>query len=266
MASGRKERRLVLSPTRIRSWLECSLQYRFTYVDRIARFYRRPGPADIFGAVMHRTLQGFHAAGGAGEIGEDALDGMLQSNWVSAGFGSPEEEARFRDAGQRILRDYHRAAASAASRVVLLEKQLRRDYGSFILAGRLDRLDEHADGSLEVIDYKSTLSEVTPEDVRGSLALGCYTLLVRHHFPGRPVRASIYALASGLRATAEFPEEELEGLEEDIQRVARQIDAAESYPPVFGPHCAKCPYSRICYRGGEVDWEERARQWEYGAD
>ncbi len=266
MASRKKERRLVLSPTRIRSWLECSLQYRFTYVDRVSRFYYRPSPYDTFGAVMHRTLQAFHSGGGAAAVGPEDLQRLLESNWVSAGFESAAQERQFRETGRQMLQGYHRTAGAGKSRVLFLEKQFRRDYGSFVLTGRVDRLDEHPDGMLEIIDYKSSSRDVTPDDVRDSLALGCYTLLVRHHFPERRVRATLYALISGSRATVEFLPEELAVLEEDIHRVARRIEAEESYPPSFGPHCRGCIYNRICYRGGEVDWEERARQWEYGPD
>ena len=264
MASRKKERRLILSPTRIQSWLQCALQYRFTYVDRIPRVYYRRDPCDTFGAVMHRTLHAFHSLGGAAAVSEDALADLLEAHWVSSGFRSAEQEARFREAGVEILRNYRRAAETQKSRVLLLEKQLRRDYGGFVLTGRLDRLDEHPDGSLEIIDYKSAAGQLTPADVRESLALGCYTLLVRHHFPGRPVRTSLLAPGSGSRATAEFTAEDLESLEEEIHRVARRIEAEESYAPSFGPHCAGCIYNRICYRGGGIDWEARLAQWEHG--
>jgi len=56
--------------------------------------------------------------------------------------------------------------------------------GPFKLSGRVDRIDRHADGALEIIDYKSGRHEVTAEDVRDSLAM---TILPVHP-PPQPSR------------------------------------------------------------------------------
>lgn len=264
---ARKARKLVLSPTKIVTWLECRLKYKFAYVDKLGRFYYKPNRDNTFGASMHRALQMFHDAGGAASVASEDLSGILQTSWISSGFQSRDEEEEFLQRGQQMFQSYYEALAPSAegpgaAHTLLTEKQLRFDYGSFVLMGRLDRLDEHADGSLEIIDYKSGRTEVEEADVHDSLAMACYCLLVGKRYPGRKVSASIIGLAGGCSATTSFSAEEMEVFEEDVKEIARQIDAAEEYPPNYSPICESCIFSPICYEGGPVDWRARRRAYE----
>lgn len=262
MAGRKKERKLVLSPTRIRAWLECPLQYKFTYIDRLSRFYYRANPFDAFGSTMHRTLQMFHEAGGPSTVSAESLLQTLESCWTGAGYDSAEDEQRHLEAAREIVCSYREQCQSSGAQVVMIEKQIRHHYAEFVLMGRLDRLDEHPDGTLEVIDYKSGLMEVTPEDVHDSLAMLCYSLLVSRRYPDRPVKATIVGLAGGCFATTRFSGDELDAFEDDARQVARQMLGREEFFPNYGPHCEGCIYSRKCYRGGPVIWEEARREFE----
>lgn len=256
-AAARKPRKLVLSPTRIRAWLECQLQYKFTYLDRLSRFYYKPNRFDTFGAVMHRTLQMFHEAGGPAAVPADQLAATLDSCWTSAGYSSQDEEQAQLQLGREVVEQYWAISAENPAATLLVEKQLRHSYDIYTLMGRLDRLDEHQDGTLEIVDYKSGLLEISPEEVHASLAMICYTLLVGKAYPDRPVIATIIGLAGGCSASTQFTQDELDVFEEDAHRVAEQVMDREQYAPTYGGHCASCIYTQICYGGGPIDWEAK---------
>lgn len=268
----RKPRKLILSPTKIRSWLECRLQYKFTYIGKLSRFYYKPNVGDTFGSTMHRVLEAFHSAGGAQSVGQEQLVEILQTQWVSTGYASVEEEQAHAELGQQIvLRCYEDAQAVyvaesesciPAPKMLFTEKQLRHDFGDFVLMGRLDRLDQHSDGMLEIIDYKSGRLSVDESEVHDSLPMAIYALLVTKHFPGVPVIASIEGLAGKCRASTSFTANELEALEWDVREVARQIVAVEEYLPTYGPVCEDCIYARLCYKKGPVDWERKLNEME----
>lgn len=261
MPRVRKPQILVLSPTRISSWLQCHLQYKFTYMDKLSRFFYRPNKSDTFGSVIHRTLETLHKMGGPQAVDVPELLVTLEQCWVSVGYQSTEEEDAMRQRGQQILSDYHQRESARQASPFLLEKQLRWDYGTFKIMGRLDRVDELPDGTLEIIDYKSGLLEVSQERVRGSIAMQCYSRLLTRHYPGRTIIATIAALAGGVSATVCFTDEDLELFDELAADVAAQITGAEEFLPNYGPHCEECIYKRKCYKDGEMDWEAKQNEF-----
>ncbi|HTE18037.1 MAG TPA: PD-(D/E)XK nuclease family protein, partial [Armatimonadota bacterium] len=119
----------------------------------------------------------------------------------------------------------------------------------FVLFGKIDRLDRRADGALEVVDYKSGRLSVTEDEVRDSLALRIYQLLVARQHPGTPVYTGILCLRSGKAASVLRLADELAEVEREVADVVRTLLADEVMAPTPGPQCRDCPYPRICPAG-----------------
>lgn len=248
----RKPSKPTLSPTKISTYLACPVMYKYTYIDRIGRFYYQPKAYHSFGASLHRTLEQFHERGGAETQSAEQLVGDLREMWTSAGYASTEDESLHLDSAAAMLASYHAAHQQVTAQTLFTEKMLKMDMGEFVLRGRIDRLDEHPDGRLEIVDYKSGRTSVTEEEVRDDLAMGIYALLTRHMCPDRPVSASIYCLRSGNKATINFASEDLVEVEDGIRAIAEEIlciDEDSVIEPVWLPYvCPQCDYLRICAR------------------
>jgi RecB family exonuclease len=240
-----KQKLPIYSPTKISAFVECPLKYKFLYVEKIGRFYYKPNPWNSFGGTLHRVLETLHRPG-AESLTVDELLVSYNEMWNGVGYSSEEEEARFRAEGERILRLYHANPASSDAKVVLTEKQVKWEMGDFVIAGRLDRLDEHPDGALEIIDYKSHLVSTTEEDVRNSIAMSMYQVIVAHLYPGRRVFASIHCLAGGIKISAELSTRERDEVEARTRTTASTIATAEEYPPKQSERCPKCDFHRLC--------------------
>lgn len=255
----RRPRKLALSPTRISTYLACPVMYKYSYVDRIGRFYYQPKAYHSFGASLHRTLEDFHKAGGAEAKSPEELIEQLHTVWTSAGYASAEEETARLEVASQMLEHYHAEYQVPGARTIFTEKQLKADMGEFDLIGRLDRLDEHPDGHMEVIDYKSGRLSVSQDEVSDDLAMGIYALLTHRAYPDKPVTASIYCLRSGEKATVEFTEEDFVEIEDGIRAIAEeilQIDADSVIEPVWLPNvCPECDYLRLCARRMRWDVE-----------
>src|SRR4051794_20300905 len=150
-----------------------------------------------FGGNLHRVLQSFHDRGGAEQVPLEELLTHLRERWSDAGFASAEDAAAHLAAGEALLERYHASAPEPGRSTLWTEKTVQHPYADFVLFGKVDRLDRRPDGSLDVIDYKSGRLTVCEEDVRSSLALGIYQLLVAREKPEVPVHASILCLRSG---------------------------------------------------------------------
>ena len=241
------KRKLSLSPTRIAAFLECPLKYKFLYIDKIGRLYYRPNPGITFGGTIHRVLQSFHQPSAE----ETPVEGLIEEyrrSWVSSGYSTEAEEREFKDAGEQILRSYHSVEPTREAKTISTEKTIKWDMGDFILSGRIDRLDEHADGALEIIDYKSGRHSSTEEEVRNSLAMSIYQLILKKLNPDRRVFASIHCLAGCMKASAELSDDDLLETEEGVRSAASAIMGAEEYIPMTWEGCTDCDFYRLCSR------------------
>ena len=203
-----------------------------------------------FGASLHRVLERFHDSGDTGvETTHQAL-AALDESWLDAGFSSAEEMADAYGEGKSIIERYveEHEVARAGVDTLFVEKLLRKDMGDFVLIGRLDRIDEHANGLLEVVDYKSGRTEVTPEDVASDVAMGCYQLLLREAYPERPVKATIVSLRSGEQASYSMSDEEISEFEFALGELGRKILSHDYFElePVQKRLCEECDFLELC--------------------
>lgn len=242
----------TLSPTKLTTFLACPVRYRWTFVDPRGKFYIRAKSCFSFGTSLHRVLERFHDSGDTGvETVHEAM-AALEESWIESGFSSPEEMAEAYAEGQAIVERHVEEAAkrSVSANTILVEHSMKLEFPNFTILGRLDRVDEHADGTLEVIDYKSGRSEVTEDDVATDLAMAIYQLMLATANPGRPVRATILALRTGSQASASLSREELESLRNDLETLGDAILAEDHRAriPVYKPLCSRCDFTALCRR------------------
>ncbi|MCX6340981.1 MAG: PD-(D/E)XK nuclease family protein, partial [Fimbriimonadales bacterium] len=166
-------RRPTLSPSKITTFLACPNKYLWTYVDSRGKWYLKAKSYYSFGSTLHKVLERFHDSGDAGvtTVG-DALQAYEES-WIDAGYSSQEEmQEAFGEGREIILATLSdERVAERKAKVLAVEKLLKYNMGDFDLVGRIDRIDEHEDGTLEIIDYKSGRSTITDSEVETDLAM-----------------------------------------------------------------------------------------------
>lgn len=239
----------------MRIFLTCPLKYKLIYVTKVGRYYYTPNIGDSFGASLHRAIADFHSSGGHDTQSPEQLAERLKNTWTSIGYTSSEQESEHLELGENMLHEYYKNSRSGAV-TILTEKQLREDMGEFILTGRLDRLDEHPDGALEIIDYKSGRASVTSEQIHDDLAMSIYQFLVKRKYPGRRSIATIHCLRTGHQASAELTNAELAELELMIRQVASDmlaITEETELQPCHIPACDCCDFIKICERRARVE-------------
>lgn len=237
-------RKLTLSPTKIQAYLRCPRFYWFIYH---RGYRRRPHGALSLGASVHRSLELIHTGPERPTI--EALLKHLQTTWTAVGYATVEEELEAFAAAQAMVRRYHEEAppVEEAPATLMLERMLRTDRGDYILTGRVDRVDEWPDGTLDIVDYKSGRSVVTEEQVRADIGLMAYETLVRALFPDRPVRVAIHALRPNLRVTVARTRDEASAAAGFLDDVARLILADIEFRGVAVEEtCVGCDFERFC--------------------
>jgi len=230
--------------------LACPAKYYWTYIDDRGKWYFRSRSAFSFGSSLHRVLQRFHDSGDVDVTSIEQATAALEEDWIDAGYSSQQEMHEALGEGKEIVTAYltHSAELAPGSSTIYLEHTLREELGAFVLLGRVDRVDEHPDGSLEIIDYKSGRLAVSSEDIRQSVPMGCYQLLLRARFPDRRVFSTIIALRTGDRASHEWTEVELEEFRADVVSLGEEIlnRDFEALTPLGKALCHDCEFQPLC--------------------
>lgn len=235
----------------------------WSFVDARGKWFLRAKSYYSFGISLHQVLQRFHDEGDVGVQTKEEVLAALEENWLSAGYSSPEEAAEALVEGRTIVSNYVEEFISRgpSARTLFVEKRFEEDMGAFTLIGRIDRVDEHEDDTLEIIDYKTNPSKkpeelktrIGEEDVLNDIAMNCYQLLLRSKFPERRIISTLVLLNENHRITVEPRIEDLELFRSDLIYLGKEIlnRDYESIRPVVKDICKSCDFVSLCQRDEE---------------
>lgn len=252
-----KPRKPSLSPTKITTYLACPLKYMWTYIDPRGKWFARAKSYYSFGSSLHATLQRFHDSGDVGVETKEQAIAALEESWLTAGYSSPEEAQEALAEGRELIAAYvdqHIERADEAE-TLFVEKHLRVDLGEFVLMGRVDRVDELTDGSIEIIDYKSGRLATGEQELLDDIAMNCYHLLLRDQFPDRRMVSTIVSVRTGSRTTVEPSIKQLQMFRDDLMKLGAEILNRdwESLRPAVKGICHTCDFLPLCRRDGEFE-------------
>ncbi|TMF85103.1 MAG: Dna2/Cas4 domain-containing protein [Chloroflexi bacterium] len=231
----------ALSYTQVDTYLRCPQMYQYRFVFRLPT---RPRPQMQFGRILHEALKD-----SLGSIERDRpltwemVNAAYVAAWARERFCAPEQAPSLQDLGRGYLR--RAFDAGDLSKPLLLEQPFSLRVDGLRLSGRIDRVDRHADGMYEVIDYK-TGSAKRATDLQRDLQLGVYALAAREVFRFDPLKLSYYYLETSERVTVDKPSERLE---EDRQTIVRVADGirAELFPAKPDRmKCSACDFRLLC--------------------
>jgi putative RecB family exonuclease len=270
-----------LSHSSVSTYLECPLRWKFLYVDRLPE---APRGYFSFGRTVHAVLEELLRpfvvpAERRTETGERqrTLDEWGRGRpsvprlltpaevvaaydrlWVPDGYGSGEEESRYRSLGKELLLRYREMVAAERPAPVGLELHLEARWEGIPIHGYVDRIDRTPGGGLDVLDYK-TSRELSAQDARASDQLALYQVLVQSNF-AEPVESltlyhlrSLTPFRSGPRGAA--------ALERLFERVGTASDGirTDSFDPTPGRQCGRCEFKSRCPEFREVPAADRER-------
>jgi putative RecB family exonuclease len=270
-----------LSYSSIRAYLECPLRWKFLYVDGLKE---APKGYFSFGRTVHEVLEALVTplveTGGGGGPGApaaqrtldawrgeeaparlmslEALRDTYRRSWISEGYGSREEEERYRRLGEEILVAFRQRLEEAPPHPIAVEQHLEATWDGIRVHGYVDRIDRVDGGGLDVLDYK-TSRELSAEDARESDQLALYQVLVEKNYSEPVESLTLYHLRQ-LRPLS-VPPKQGEELEAVYDRVGSARDGirSRSFEPAPGRHCLRCEFQSRCPEFRSIPEGERAR-------
>lgn len=243
-----------LSPSRVASFKDCALAFRFSAIDRL------PEPPDTWsskGTLVHRALELLFCAVPAGSRTEEAARAQLDRAWAElragpefTGLGlTADEEAGFLADAAVLVANAFRLEDLNAVNAIGLELKLEARLGSLRLRGVIDRLDLDGEGELVVTDYKTGRAPAAAYENRRLGGVQFYAFLCEQALGRRPARVQLLHLREPLAIVSVPTEQSLRGLRSRTAAVWAAVERAcarEDFRPNPSRLCDFCAYKAHC--------------------
>lgn len=245
----------ALSPSRATDFKSCALRYRLRTVDRLPEV---TSTAALRGTVVHKVLEELFDLPAPQRTPHQAAD-MVEAAWETVAAAEPAATGLFQD------RDAFLAWLESCRVVVgryfdledprTLEPAEREVYVETLLDSRLllrgvvDRVDVSADGSVRVVDYKSSRAAAPGFEAGPLFQLRFYALVLWRSRGVLPALLQLLYLGDGTSISYVPDEDDLRATERQLETLWRAIALAHEtgeWLPQPGGGCTWCSFQEHC--------------------
>lgn len=238
-----------LSPSQAESYLDCPRRYVF---ERRLAMTDTSGEHARFGTMVHAVLeQADLTAMAEGRSRPELEDAQLALDrlWErEASFGSRWLDAIWKNRALELLERLFAEWPPDSRETISAERILTWTGGGVEWLGRADRIERVADGSVRIVDYKTSKSIMSRPKAAKSMQLAFYALAAQQDpdLPGPIGSAELWYPATNqkdMRRSLDM--DALDDLQATLEQVAADI-GAENWEPTPGDACERCSVRLVC--------------------
>jgi RecB family exonuclease len=232
---------LRLSYSKLTTYRQCPLRYRFTYLDRLPRRPRR-----LFRAArrIHHALMRWLTYARSGPPRWEDVRSAYDSAWGVLQDSALADTRDYQE-GLEILQSYHAANADRPCQPVLLEQKFAVPLGPHVLSGTIDRVDT-AESGYEVVDYKLDRELRSQEAVDEDLQLGLYHVALEEAYGFTPEALTLYFLRHNVQRTTRRSPQQVAELADWVVGTGDRISSDQRWEPCPGGYCTHCDFRPVC--------------------
>lgn len=252
----------TLSYSQIDTFQTCPLKYQFRYILNLPSL---PSSALNYGISLHNTLREFytalkqrtfagmelHIASLEYEVYLKLLRQYFEKNWIPWGYDSKEHAQLRYETGWKAMETFFgdfmetvKLASGKARLPTYLEQSFRLFLGKVCIEGRIDRIDKLADGTFEVIDYKTGSLDNKPR-LENDLQLSLYALACREALSIPVSKLTLWFLDANEKISTTRSDKELDAVKKELLENIQELLETD-FPATPGHHCGYCDYRGIC--------------------
>jgi len=247
---------------------KCPLQYKFAHILRIPH---RGTAVFSFGKTIHNTLhqfvrsfvekkeakqKGLFQSASISSPKPDAkkeLKNILkiyESNWIDEWYEDKKQKQEYCKLGKEILKNFLENFFEEQSKIKVsqgglgLEMEFRLKAGDDTIKGKIDRVDELPDKSIEIIDYKTGKSKERLQKADKEQLL-IYQLAGEQVLGKLPEKLSYYYLNDNKKISFFSSEKEREEFKLEILKKIEKIKKSD-FKATPGWQCKRCDFKDIC--------------------
>ena len=153
---------IELRQSTLKSWLSCSLMYKFIHIDKLEPAFRYPG--SIHGSALHLVLKQLHEGEWHGDLRSLYTEALNHYLYASEDAHIPvrwkrdmaKEIEALKINAVEILENYRRKSYNKDALVLFSEVQIRAKILGNYFTGTMDQVRKNQDGTIELLDFKSS--------------------------------------------------------------------------------------------------------------
>jgi putative RecB family exonuclease len=243
----------TLSPSKVSSFTDCALAFRFSAIDRLPE---PPSVAATKGTLVHAALERLYdlpapqrtidvAVRCLGEAMHDLRD---DPELCELGLSADDEAAFLADA-ERLVRNDFLIEDPTSVQPIGLELMLQAEIGGVMVRGIIDRLELDRDGELVVTDYKTGRAPNERYELGRMGGVHLYSLLCEKVFGRRPARVRLLYLGDPLEISTSPSAQSTAGIERKVGAIWTAVERAcerDDFKPRPGKLCDYCAFQAYC--------------------
>jgi DNA helicase-2/ATP-dependent DNA helicase PcrA len=257
----------TFSFSQIRAFQVCKYQYKLAHILKIPM---KGSPHFSFGTSMHSTLQKFYGRiqelNGATQeslfdlpkevsvksnilvLPFEELEQLYESSWIPDWYHSKRQREQYYKKGKEILKTFYASHTGVWTVPVSIEGGFKIKIGSYLVRGRIDRIDQLADGALEIIDYKTGKSKekLSASDKEQLLLyLIAASRLPEYRHIGETKKLTFYYLNDAIKTSFEASEKDIVKAEDKMIKTLDEIHATDFATIGKKDMCGRCEFCAI---------------------
>ena len=264
----------VFSHSKLSTFEQCKLKYRFRYIDKIIPDIERTIESHL-GSVVHSTLEWLYTEVKKNKL--PTIDEVIinySENWkedYEEDIPIMKKEMTVNDyfnKGIQFLINYYTKHKPFDDNTIAIEKGIIFNLdkeGRYKIRGFIDRLVYNLKNKeYEVHDYKTSSRLPSDESIENDRQLALYSIAIKEAFNHeKRVMLIWHYLAFNKRIVSKRTDEQLNQLKEETLNLIKEIESTTVFPPRKSPLCNWCEYKPICPAWGNKPPEKQLTLKEY---
>ena len=232
-----------ISYSAFQTYNQCPLKYKFQYIDWIKTPEK---PEFFFGSLVHEVVQMALRRDPIIPKIEDLIK-FYKSKWRENVFPDKLTSEQYLKLGEEMIRNFHKGYKPGLRKVVAAEKRFQIPLGKHTLSGIIDRVDKLPFGAYEIVDYKTSKSLPSQNEVDLDKQLATYAIAVQTMWPeAQDMRLTLHFLKHNSLLTTSRTQEQIETMKQEIAKTADKIEKSKTFKPCENKFCDWCEYKHLC--------------------
>ena len=254
---------VVFSHSRLSTFEQCKLKYRFRYIDNIIPDIEKTIESHL-GNAVHKTLEWLYRQVKYKKIpsldevvkkyAEDWREDFEEGIPIARKNLTPEH---YFNKGIQFIVNYYMEHKPFDDNTIAVEKEILvnlDESGKYKIRGFIDRLTYNLETEeYEIHDYKTSGTLPTQEKINSDRQLGLYAIAIKEIFgKDKKVCLNWHYLNFNKKICSRKTDQELEKLKKETIKLIEEIEATTEFPAQKSMLCNWCEYKNICPAHGNI--------------
>jgi len=249
----------IYSHSRLSTFEQCSLKYKYRYIDKIIPEIAGTIESHL-GNSIHKTLEWLYNKIKQENSIVPSIEEMISfyiNEWNN-GYSkeiiivkSEMSESDYFNKGIKILADYYFSNFPFEDNTLDIEKKILislDEEGTYKIRGFIDRISYNKEtGEYEIHDYKTSNFLPMQNKIDSDRQLSIYAMAIKNEFGNdKNVLLTWHYLAFNKKIHSRRTNHSLEKIKQEILELIKKIESTKDFFPKKSPLCSWCEYKKIC--------------------